>query len=348
VNTDDNGFLLALLRVPAFLYGAAVELRNRFYSRSGSAVHPGVPVVSVGNLTVGGTGKTPMVAWLARQLRKEGRHPAVLSRGYRGTAGRGPLLVSDGSAAPLVGPERCGDEPFLLARSLPGTVVLVGSERRAAAVEARSLGADVLLLDDGFQHRALARDLDLVLLDSRSPFGNGRLLPAGTLREPPSSLARADMIILTRSRPGERFPEIEREIRTHNESAPILSAGHRRTGFVDADGDPAPPPSKAVAFCGIGSPDAFAVDLESEPVEVVAFQRFRDHHPFTEEDWDSLVRLALRHEAALVTTEKDLVRLPASRRSDAVTLAALRIEAVVHDETILLDRLSETVAGNPA
>lgn len=345
MNTEPNAFTRTLLEVPAALYRAAVWLRNRRYSREGGTVHPGVPVVSVGNLTVGGTGKTPLAAWLVHRLRDLGRQPSVVSRGYRGTAGRGPLVVSDGSGQPRVGPERCGDEPYLLARALPGTVVIVGSDRVAAAERARSLGADAIVLDDGFQHRRLARDLDLVLLDGSAPFGNGRLLPAGPLREPLSGLSRADVVLVTRMPPGERPTTIESAVRRHNASAPILTAGHRRVGFVTALGEPRGRPSTAVAFAGIANPGAFLADLESEGVGVVAFHAFRDHHSFTTAEWNDLVRTARRHDAGLVTTEKDLVRLPPAARDGSVPLSALRIEAVVHDEEALLRKIGEILEG---
>jgi len=160
--------LVALLSLPSLIFGAAVRLRNHLYDRPGASRRAPIPVLSVGNLTVGGTGKTPLVAWLARRLREQGLTPAVVSRGYGGTAGRGPLVVTQGGE-PNCGAEVCGDEPFELARMLSGVVVIVGSDRLAGAEEAARQGADVVILDDGFQHRRLARDLDIVLLDSSNP-----------------------------------------------------------------------------------------------------------------------------------------------------------------------------------
>jgi tetraacyldisaccharide 4'-kinase len=324
----EHPLAVALLTPPALAYRAAVAWRNRRYDRPGAAVHPGIPVISVGNLTVGGTGKTPLTAWIASHLLEDGRRPAIVSRGYGGSSGRGPCVVSRG-AGPLVPAGVAGDEPVLLARRLPGVLVVVGSDRLAGARAAREAGADVLVLDDGFQHRRLARDLDLVLLDSHDPFGAFRLLPSGPLREPVASLKRADAVILTRSRPGEPLPFLERVIRRHAGDVPLLRAGHRATGFVDAAGSAQPPPGRAVAFCGIGSPDTFLVDLLSEGVEVLEERRFPDHHRFRPAELAEIAALARRHGAVPVTTEKDLVRLPGPVPLPDVL--ALRIEAVPHE-----------------
>jgi tetraacyldisaccharide 4'-kinase len=297
-------------------------------------------VISVGNLTVGGTGKTPLTAWIAARLLEEGRRPAVVSRGYGGSSGRGPCIVSRGGA-PLVPAAVAGDEPVLLARRLPEVIVVVGSDRVRGARAARETGADVLVLDDGFQHRRLARDLDLVLLDSHDPFGAYRLLPSGPLREPVESLARADAVIVTRSRPGEPFPFLERVIRRHAGEVPVLRAGHRTAGFVDAAGNLRPPPARAVAFCGIGSPDAFLADLLGEGVEVAAERRFPDHHRYRDAELAEIDGLARAHGAVPVTTEKDLARL--SEPASLPSLLALRIEAEPHEPERLRALLREAL-----
>jgi len=334
----------ALLALPALAYGGAVRLRNRFYDFESAVQGAGIPVLSVGNITVGGTGKTPIVAWLARTLRDQGRTPAVVSRGYRGSAGKGPLLVSRGER-PLAGPEICGDEPFLLARHLEGVLVVVGSDRVEGARFARRSGADVAVLDDGFQHRRLARDLDIVLLDAHNPFGNYGLLPAGTLREPLAGLARADVVLITRSRPGESLVVIERVVRRHHPSVPILRAGNRRVGFRDPGGVPVSTPRRALAFCGVGNPASFAADLEAEGLEIVDLRIFPDHHPYSEADAASLIRDALGRAATLVTTEKDLVRFPYRAAPGVPALAALRIEAEIHDRDELMHRIRAALEG---
>lgn len=331
-----------LLSLPELAYASAVHIRNRLYDRPGASRRTRIPVLSVGNLTVGGTGKTPVVAWLALRLRKEGRTPAVVSRGYRGRAGKGPLVVSVGRG-PLVGPEWSGDEPFLIAQTLTGVLVVVGSDRIASAEAARRAGADVVLLDDGFQHRRMARDLDLVLLDATSPFGNYHLLPAGTLREPISALSRADAVMLTRSRHGESFGILEHIVARQRPGIPIFHAGHRATCFVDAHGRPVPPPRRVVAFCGIGNPGRFFEDLDQLEVQTAARRAFRDHHVYSNRELRELRALAGRADAALVTTEKDMVRIPRGLGFEEPPLLALRIEAEPHEPGPLLDLVRATL-----
>ena len=331
------------LRPLAWLYGAVVALRNRRYDRAlAPCERASVPVVSVGNLTVGGTGKTPLVAFLAEQLVSAGLRPAIVSRGYGGSAGRGPLVVSAGEG-PLVGAAVAGDEPVWLARRVPGALVVVGADRPAGAREAAARGASIVLLDDGFQHRRLRRDLDVVLLDANDPFGGGRLLPAGRLREPLASLRRADVVIVTRSEPGRLPPEIEELVRRHNAAAPILLAGHRPAGFVDAAGRAVPTPRRALAFCGIGAPHAFRRDLERAGVEVVGLEAFRDHHRYRRGEIDTLRERARAGGAELVTTEKDLARL-----DPVIGLTALRIEVFVERAAALVDRVRALARGSAA
>jgi tetraacyldisaccharide 4'-kinase len=336
MKVSQNALLLALLSAPAFLFGVGARLRRRLYELPGAVRQVELPVISVGNLTVGGTGKTTIAAWLVRRLQEHGHRPAVVSRGYLGRAGRGPLVVSRGEG-PRVEASVSGDEPYLLARSLPGAQVIAGSDRIEGCRAAATAGADVVVLDDGFQHLRLGRDLDLVLLDAHSPFGNYRLLPAGSLREPASGLSRADAVLITRSRSQESFEVLERVVRRYHREVPILRSGHRCSGFVDPEGNPVDPPVRVVAFCGIGNPDAFVTDLAGQGVQVAAFRPFRDHHAFTAEDWRSLVEMARFHDASLLTTEKDLVRLtPELRQAADAEVAAMRIEAVVHDADALL------------
>jgi tetraacyldisaccharide 4'-kinase len=341
VRPPRNPWIVTLLAPLAWAYGAAVRARNRRYDRGDATRRAPIPVLSVGNLAAGGTGKTPMVAWLVRRLEREGRNPAVVTRGYGGRAGRGPLLVSSGQG-PLAGPEICGDEAVLLARALPGVRVVAGSDRFAGASVAAVEGAGVVVLDDGFQHRGLARDLDLVLLDGTDPFGNGRLLPAGPLREPKDALARASAVVVTRCSPGAEISAIAAEVARHAPGIPVLRAGHRRVGFVSRSGAPVARPARAVAFCGIGNPVPFLRDLEEEGVEVAAARVFSDHHPYQRREIEGLAKLAVRHGAVLVTTEKDLVRVPTAAGESVL---ALRIEATVHDEELLLALLRDALRG---
>ena len=329
-----------LLQGLAVIYKQLVGLRNRHYDRAGRSYRAALPVLSVGNLTVGGTGKTPTVAWIVERLLARGRRPAVVSRGYGGDAGSGPLVVSTGDG-PLCPAETSGDEPWLLARELTGAFVVVGSDRRLGVEKARQLGADTVVLDDGFQHRRLARELDIVLLDAEKPFGNGYLLPAGPLREPVEGLARANVVIVTRSDPAGRYDLIEKTVRKHNPAAPILRAGHRRVGFFDADGHAAPRPTRVMAFCGIGNPESFRSDLQTEGCEVARFSARRDHHRYSDAELVELRRSAELLDAVPVTTEKDLARLGGrSPFGGGRGLLVLRIAVVVYDPEPLDDAIS--------
>jgi tetraacyldisaccharide 4'-kinase len=342
----------AALAIPTAAFAAVVRLRNAWYDRRGPSGRASVPVISIGNLAIGGTGKTPLVAWIARHLREDGLVPAVVSRGYGGRAGPGPLVVSTGEG-PRVNARTCGDEPHLLARSLRGVIVVVGADRIEGARCAAAAGAGVVLLDDGFQHRRLARDLDIVVLDARAPFGNGHLFPWGFLRERPASLARAQLVVLTRVREGDRAGGAIDAVRAAGFSGPIVRSGHRTAGFHDAAGRPCASPASALAFCGIGDPDLFRDDLQAAGCAPAAFRVFRDHHPYTLSRWEALIAEAKALGVPLVTTDKDLSRVQAAAGASLAraTLVVLRIETVVWDERLLLDavrRAAGAQAGSAA
>lgn len=215
-----------------------------------------------------------------------------------------------------------------------------------ARVAAREHGARVVLLDDGFQHRRLDRDLDIVLLDSTDAEPPRRLIPAGTLREPLESLRRADVVLLTRSRSNSPHAALERTVRRYNAAAPVLSAGHRAVGFFDSLGEPSPTPTRAVAFCGIGNPARFRHDLEAAGVDVVEFRPRRDHHVYSTAELRELHELAGARGAELVTTEKDSARLGAMLDGpDAIPLRVFRIEAVVFDAEPLEALVREAIEG---
>jgi tetraacyldisaccharide 4'-kinase len=342
----------AALAIPTAAFAAVVRLRNAWYDRRGPSGRASVPVISIGNLAIGGTGKTPLVAWIARHLREDGLVPAVVSRGYGGRAGPGPLVVSTGEG-PRVNARTCGDEPHLLARSLRGVIVVVGADRIEGARCAAAAGAGVVLLDDGFQHRRLARDLDIVVLDARAPFGNGHLFPWGFLRERPASLARAQLVVLTRVREGDRAGGAIDAVRAAGFSGPIVRSGHRTAGFHDAAGRPCASPASALAFCGIGDPDLFRDDLQAAGCAPAAFRVFRDHHPYTLSRWEALIAEAKALGVPLVTTDKDLSRVQAAAGASLARapLVVLRIETVVWDERLLLDavrRAAGAQAGSAA
>ncbi|MBI4161537.1 MAG: tetraacyldisaccharide 4'-kinase [Acidobacteria bacterium] len=301
-------------------YGAVVAARNRRHDRNPErAGRAEVPVVSLGNLTVGGTGKTPLTVFLARRLREEGWRPAVVSRGYR----RGSRSLEETVGSPGGGPgadavRRLGDEPAWMAARLPGIPVIVCSDRLRAVRHARArYGASLALLDDGFQHRRLHRDVDLLLVDSLNPFGNGRLLPAGPLREPPEAIRRASAVLLTRWDLCAHPENLEAELRRWmSPGVPLFRFRQRCAGLVPAadpkrGGVEALAGIPALAFAGIGHPAAFAAELRRSGLPLVAAVWFRDHHPYTLADRERILQVAVRRGAeVLLTTEKDRVRFP--------------------------------------
>ncbi|MFH7319041.1 tetraacyldisaccharide 4'-kinase [Desulfurivibrio sp. D14AmB] len=316
-------FLLGLPFSP--LYDLAMRLRARLYHHGLLRRHKmAVPVISVGNLTMGGTGKTPLVIYIARLLEAMGLKPAILSRGYgrqsiRGEEGR-VVVVADGSPGGelLAGPERAGDEPVLLARSLPGVPVLVAKRRVLSSRHAvDQLGANSLLLDDGFQHLALARDLDLVLFSARDlPLG-ARVFPGGPLREPWSALERADALVITGVDDGNReqvgrFRHFLQELLPGTPSfigeyLPVcLLDGHSGKGMALDKGRGKP----WFGFAGIAQPGSFQETLQRANFLVTGFRSFADHHPYTAADMAELIAAARQRRAGgLITTEKDLVKL---------------------------------------
>ncbi|HSS43789.1 MAG TPA: tetraacyldisaccharide 4'-kinase [Thermoanaerobaculia bacterium] len=295
------------------IFGHLLEARARRYATGRSASHRlARPVISVGNLTLGGTGKTPFVEFLARRLRFEGRRPAILSRGY-GRSSRGVVVVSTGEG-PRVDASEGGDEPVELARRLTGVIIVVARHRLDAAREAERLGADLFLLDDGYQHLRVQRDVNLLLLDARDPFGGGRFPPGGRLREPLSALSRADAFIFTRVEPGAPSPAARRTVERWNRGAPIFTARIRPVGVFDEKGsaleDPGLATRRFVAVCGIAQPDTFTTALAELDLFAEARIVFGDHHRYRNRD---LARIALEVDRTgsswVLTTEKDAGKL---------------------------------------
>lgn len=307
-----------LLRPLGWLYGLAVSL-HRARTRPWQ---PPLPVVSVGNLTLGGTGKTPLVIALAQELARRGWRPAVLSRGY-GSGRREPLRVEQGMAAALV-----GDEALELVQGLPGLAVWIGSDRVASARRALEAGADLLLLDDGLQHWPLTRDCDVSVLDGERRLGNGLLFPAGPLRERPAALARADLLVLTGVSSAAPEPPAGTAA-----PPPRLPWPAGRPWFGVAARLELPPGLRQrplLAFCGIGLPEKFFAALRQEGCRLVACEAFPDHHPYARADVRRLFSLArAQHNATLVTTGKDWQRLTAvlaPHERAAVVPVGLRLE----------------------
>ncbi len=296
------------------LYGAGVALRLALYRRGVLAVRGAArPVVSVGNVAAGGTGKTPFVRWLAGELLRRGRHPSILTRGY-GRASRGTVVVSDGRGA-LASVADSGDEPALLARALPSVPIVAAARRRIAAARAETLGTpvDLHILDDGFSHVALARDVDVVLLDATAPDAGGALLPAGRLREPLSSLARADLLVVTKTEQADAGPALE-IARRFAPGVPVYRARTEVLGVTGRDGLPVEPgdlpAGTTVAVAGIARPEAFRATLASVGIEPAELLAFRDHEPYGPATVGRIERALEESGAtAVVTTEKDAVKL---------------------------------------
>jgi tetraacyldisaccharide 4'-kinase len=278
----------------------AVNWRNRRYDRAHTVTRRvGVPVISVGNLTLGGTGKTPFVKWIAGWLGRQDVRVAIVSRGYGATRGRP------------------NDEAMELADSLPGVPHLQSADRVAAALRAVSEhGAEVIVLDDGFQHRRLARDLDIVLLDASRPFGFGHVFPRGLLREPASGLARANVVCLSRADMVDEptRQEIRDTVAGLAPRAIWCELVHVPLELRNTMGETKPVTylfgQRVAAFCGIGNPAAFRHTLESLGAEIVAWCAYADHHAFTKSDLRDIAELRDTSGAgAVVCTHKDLVKV---------------------------------------
>jgi tetraacyldisaccharide 4'-kinase len=278
----------------------------------------GCPVVSIGNLTVGGTGKTPAVELAVQTLKDLGHKPAVVSRGYRRRS-RGVQVVADAASIRLEGQD-AGDEPFLLARRLPGVPVVVGANRADAVKLTRErFDVTAIVLDDGFQHRTLRKDLEIVMARARRPWGNGRLLPAGPLREPLRALARADLVVAAGAATVDEAPEVAGTMRRYAPGTPLLAARYVPVECWDARRlRPIPlaqlAGARLLAFAGIASPAGFQATLAELGVDGAQVVAFPDHHWYHERDLASLeARATERGVEGLVTTEKDWVRLRALR-----------------------------------
>lgn len=336
---DALGLLLCFVLWPlGVLYG--IGLRVYFLAEKlGLRNRTRLPcrVVSVGNLDMGGTGKTSLVERLAQQL--EGRKCAVLLRGYRGAASHDPVIVSDGSG-PGQNWKLGGDEASLLAGNLPGVVVLAGKDRRVTGrLAAERFKAEVIILDDGLQYWQLHRDADIVLVDARTGFGNGRLMPAGILREPATGLGRAAAVVITHSdEVSPRSLELLKKRVVRLAGGPVFTAEYAPWRIEMADGTVREIGSvsacKVGALCGIGTPESFEATLKRAGADVVFRRFFPDHHPFTQGELDQAAREnASAGAELLLTTQKDFIRthglnLPANLGVVRVRLEIPEFEAL--------------------
>jgi tetraacyldisaccharide 4'-kinase len=326
---------LAALWPAELAFRGLVRLRRLAYDRRWLGVSEApAPVISVGNVAVGGAGKTPVTLAIATRLAARGRRVAVLSRGY-GAARTDTRLVADGERL-LLSAEEGGDEPVLLARRLPGVLVLCGPRRaELAALATGRHGATALLLDDGFQHRALARDLDVVVLDAANPFGNRHLLPVGPNREPRAALDRAGLVWLSRVDQADpaRLERLRVIAFRHTGRGPVESR-HAPLDLLDATltrsrGLAAARGKRVLLLSGLARPGAFRRTVEGLGAEVVAERRHPDHHRFSAADLEAARRAADAERADLIlTTEKDAVKLAPEAAAEP-RLAVVRIEAEI-------------------
>lgn len=297
------------------LYGLLINRRNGLYRRGVfQSHHVDVPVISVGNLTLGGTGKTPLVLRIAQALAEQGLRVCILTRGYRRNS-KGRVVVSDGTSV-IAAANEAGDEALMLAEATNGKVAVVCDANRLAGARwaTQNLKSDVIVLDDGFQHRRLARDLDIVVIDATNPWGNGHLLPAGTLREPLSGLCRANCFVITRANDQGQVAALREELETINAAAPIFTAVTRIskiTRLTDEQTVDIESVTDAVtAFCAIGNPNSFFSLLTTAGIRMANQRAFRDHHYFAQSDIDSIETAARAAGVGiLMTTAKDAVKL---------------------------------------
>lgn len=308
--------VLSPLCLLSFFYGWGVSARIFFYAR-GILPTYSLPckVVSVGNLTLGGTGKTPLVCLLSEMIQARGFRVAILSRGYKGNFKDPFTLVTDGERI-LMGARQAGDEPYLLAEKLRGVPVIVGKQRWLSGKYAVDrFQTEVVILDDGFQHLPLKRDLNLLLIDSASPFGNGYLLPRGVLREPLEGLRRADAVILTKRGQCANIQNLKENLKKNFDVYSIFEADYAPGEVRVAGKARSLPPAylkgkKILAFCGLAQPESFKKTLLGLEAKIAKVETFPDHHWYVQQDVERLWQEAAELNVdALATTEKDMVRL---------------------------------------
>jgi tetraacyldisaccharide 4'-kinase len=345
------GILRTLLLGLSSVYRLIVRARIHLYSVHLLRGHQvGCPVISIGNLTVGGTGKTPVVEKLACELSARGRRVAILSRGYKSVKRRGAprgkspaRIVTEGGAL-LLDSKTAGDEPFMLAKNLRGVAVVVDKDRVECARHAISaLGSNILILDDGLQYVRLHRRIDLVLIDREAPFGNEHLLPRGTLREPPEHLRRATHILITKC-DGSDLADLHARIRQYNRSAPILECRHRPVELHNlSTGEQMPlallQGMRAGSLCAIASPESFEQGLLRLGVQLELTQSFADHHRYSKRELERFIKRCSRRGVSwILTTEKDAVRMPRLLNQD-LPILYLRIEIEIIKGQEIWDRM---------
>lgn len=307
------------------------------------------PVISVGNLTMGGTGKTPCVLWLARALAEQGRRPGILTRGYGRSSADGCIIVGPGAN---VSAEHSGDEPRIFVRAGIAPVGIGADRLHTGRMLRDRFQSGVLLLDDGFQHVRLARNLDIVLIDALNPFGGGAVFPVGRLREPLEGLARADLVVITRSELSGAAPMIERAIARYHPRVPVFHASIQAEAWVEnRTGAEHPiaqrPFAAAAAFCGLGNPQAFLRTLQRLGVDPRDWIEYEDHHRYRPSELRHMAhQFASAGVDALVTTEKDAVNLCESADDLLAPLPLywLRVSMFFERERAFMDEIGHRIS----
>lgn len=370
-----RGFRATMMRIFLWMlsgiYRAGVAFRlSRFRRGAVDQQYLGTQVISIGNITVGGTGKTPVVELFARTLRERGRKPAILSRGYKSKKlpepqewiakesgelipdDEMPKVVSDGGA-PRLKVAHAGDEPWMLAKNLPGVSVVVDKNRvKGGSFAVRELESDILILDDGLQYLNLAHSIDVVLVDQNAPFGTGQMLPRGTLREPAKNLCRADYIFITKC-DGSSNEELIRKIRRHNRHAEIIECTHGPQHLENLfTGERVPldflDQKYVAAISGIAVPESFEKILRNLGARVEFHRVFSDHHSFNQKDIDNFMNRCMQRDIEMiVTTEKDAVRFMKPTELD-VPVYFLRIEVDILKGQEVWERIVDRICGEKA
>jgi len=332
------------------IYSAVTRARLAAYGRGLLSISklPAL-VISVGNLTTGGTGKTPLVEWVCRQVANEGKRVCVLTRGY-GRVNPGTQVVVSNGAEILTNEREAGDEPFLLARNLLGTAAVICNPNRlqAGLWAIENLGTQIFVLDDGFQYLRLSRDLDIVTVDATDPWGGGRLLPQGRLREPRKSLSRADCVVMTRADRNEDINSIRGLVHELAHDIPVFTSRMLTTSLHDLNGERViSPVEPAGAFCGVGNPESFFNQLRRERYAPVFTRTFADHYQYKQTDVDALVREAKAHGAeSLITTAKDAVKVRSLYFPIPCYVLEIQISIDDEDRFVQLIRNAISKAGN--
>ena len=340
-------FLIDMIFTPlSWITGLTISIMDFFRAHGLTKTQePPLPLISVGNLTYGGTNKTPFVCMLAHYAISKGIKVGIVTRGYSGRSNE-VLIIRNGEGNRF----EVGDEPLLLSRELPDVPVAVAKSRLEGVEALKARGVELVIADDAFQHRAMFRDVDIVLIDALCPWGSGKLIPAGTLREKISALSRADILVLTKSEQAtpEDLEKLKQEVKKYIAPEKIFTSEIKHDGWINFNAPVNPKNKKAFAFSAIGSPESFIKTLRDLGVTVVASKSFRDHHSYSQKNLESLQALAKKFNADFITcTEKDLFNFPESPEKSSwnfdIPLAVPKVRAEVNNHEKFFALLAESL-----